>query len=162
MRLFALLTVASSVAFAGCDAPATAPPAAAPIVNSSAPPPPPPGPAAVPPPAMQEVVIRDSAEQVLGINAPGQKGADYTWSYTRVLFTNYFGVRETVALGQAKQALQIFESTKGYKPRTNEEGMEAMKDVPLPELEDDTFWYEFDPEKQELIVVHKEQVPVQP
>jgi hypothetical protein len=100
---------------------------------------------------------------VLGINAPNQKGADYTWSYTRVLFTNYFGVRETVALGQVKQALQIFESTKGYKPKTNEEGMEAIATagVPLPELPDDTYWYEFDPEKQELIVAHKEQVPVQ-
>lgn len=159
MRTLSMCVLAATVLLSGCDA--TAPPAATPTATTP-PPPPPPGPAAAPTVATQETVIRDSASQVLGVDAPNQKGADYTWSYTRVLFTNYFGIKETVALGQVKQALQIYESTHGHKPKTNEEGMEAIKDVPLPELPDENHWYEFDPEKQELIVAHKEQVPVQP
>lgn len=158
MRNLALIFVVSIAFVGGCDAPATAPLDA---TLTPAPPPPPPGPMAVAPPATQETVVRTSADQMLGVSAPDQKGADYDWSYTRALFTNYFGVKETVALGQVKQALQFFEANHGRKPKTNEEGMEAIKDIPLPELPDDTYWYEFDPEAQELVVVHKEQKPVQ-
>ncbi len=158
MRIIALLVLAASTFCSGCDAPSTAPVT---LTPAAAPPPPPPGPAAVAPPVMQETVVRTSADQMLGVDAPNQKGADYAWSYTRVLFTNYFGVKETVAMGQVKQCLAFYEADHGHKPKTNEEGMEAIKLIPLPELPDDTYWYEFDPEAQELVVAHKEQKPVQ-
>ncbi len=155
MRHYRMLSVALLVGALGCEASTTAP-----VSSAPAPPPPPTAPPVVQPaaPVLQETLTRVSADEMLGVNAPTQKGADQAWTYSRVLFTNYFGVKEDVAMGQVKQALQIFEATKGYKPKTNEEGMEAIKDVPLPELPDDTYWYEFDPDKQELVVMHKELV----
>jgi hypothetical protein len=158
MRVQSWLAVLLIAGLAGCDS-ASAPVSTAP---PAAPPPPPLPPQAAPvAPAPAPTETRVAADQMLGVNAPGQKGADSPWTYTRTLFTNYFGVQETVALGQVKQALDIFEATNGRKPSTNEEGMEAMKNVPLPELPDDTYWYEFDPERQQLIVAHKEPAPQQ-
>ncbi len=154
MRDYRWLGVALLVGALGCEASTSAPVSSAPAPS----PPPPTAPPVVQPaaPAPQETVTRIAADEMLGVNAPTQKGADQAWSYSRVLFTNYFGVKEDVAMGQVKQALQIFEATNGRKPKTKEEGMEAIKDVPLPELPDDTYWYEFDPEAQELVVMHKE------
>lgn len=156
MRIPALLAVTMLAAALGCEAssvPVSTTPAASP------PPPAAPPQAAPPAPPPQATETRVAADQMLGINAPNQKGADQTWTYSRVLFTNYFGVRETVALGQVKQALDFFEANHGRKPKDNAEGMEAIKDVPLPELPDDTYWYEYDPQEHQLIVVHKEPAP---
>lgn len=157
MRHFRLLSVALLVGALGCEASTSPPVSSAPPPS---PPPPPTAPPVVPPPAAppQVTVTSVAADEMLGVNAPNQKGANQEWTYSRVLFTNYFGVKEDIAMGQVKQALQIFEATNGRKPKTKEEGMEAIKDVPLPELPDDTYWYDFDPDKQELMVMHKELV----
>lgn len=136
----------------GCE-PSSAP---APVTVAPAAPPAPAAQAPPPAPAAQATVTKTTADQILGVDAPGQRGADSPWTYSRVLCTNYFGVREEVIMGQVKQAYAMFEAEKGYKPKTKEEGMDAIKHITLPELPDDTYSYEYDPELHELMVLHRE------
>jgi hypothetical protein len=149
---FLLLVVAGVL---GCDSTSAPPkdavaPAAPPAPAAQAPP---------PAPAPQATVTKNTADEVLGVDAPNQRGAHSDWAITRVLVTNYFGVREDVTMGQVKQAYAMFEAEKGYKPKTKEEGMAAIQHIQLPELPDDTYWYEYDPVEHELMVFHKEPAP---
>jgi len=100
---------------------------------------------------------RITADQYLEDKHQRRDGQRYSSNYVRTVVTAYdgFGIRDKVALDQAKKMLFAFETQFGRKPRTHEEAMQALEGCPLPEL-DDGCRYVYDPEQGELMVEHPE------
>jgi hypothetical protein len=91
--------------------------------------------------------------------APGMTGkGNYKPGVITTPISVYFQLKEQIILGHVTHAIQLFEATNGYKPRSHEEFMKEIIEPNLPATKLPTLpeghTYRYDPKTGELMVDH--------
>ncbi|NLE37907.1 MAG: hypothetical protein GX621_07770 [Pirellulaceae bacterium] len=85
----------------------------------------------------------------------GQKGRGYGDDIVTYPLATYFRIRERIGLDQIAKAMQLYQATNGYYPRTQDEFRNEIikpNSITLPVLPQGHKFY-YDPDKHELVVI---------